>query len=78
MDIEILRGIFDNLGFGLMSDEDLNVLVDAADGDGDGRVNLEDFRGMCDSSNTANTEGARMKPQDSGCAQEKKVNDYCT
>lgn len=49
MDAEILRGIFDNLGFGQMSDEDLAVLVEAADGDGDGRVSLEDFRGMCNS-----------------------------
>lgn len=49
MDAEILRSIFDNLGFGQISDEDLSVLVEAADGDGDGRVSVEDFRGMCDS-----------------------------
>lgn len=49
MDKETLRSIFDNLGFGQMSDEDLAVLVEAADADGDGRVSIEDFRGMCDS-----------------------------
>lgn len=49
MDTEILRGIFSNLGFGEMSDADLEILVDAADGDGDGKVSLADFRGMCDS-----------------------------
>lgn len=49
MDTEILRSIFSNLGFGQLSDEDLTVLVEAADGDGDGKVSLADFRGMCDS-----------------------------
>lgn len=49
MDTEILRSIFDNLGFGQVSYEDLAVLVEAADGDGDGRVSLQDFRGMCNS-----------------------------
>lgn len=49
MDTEILRSIFSNLGFGEMSDADLAILVEAADGDGDGRVSLADFRGMCGS-----------------------------
>ncbi|CAN0367140.1 unnamed protein product [Ectocarpus sp. 12 AP-2014] len=49
MDTEILRSIFDNLGFGKMSDEDLAILVEAADGDGDGRVGISDFREMCGS-----------------------------
>lgn len=49
MDTEILRSIFSNLGFGQLSDEDLTVLTEAADGDGDGKVSLADFRGMCDS-----------------------------
>lgn len=49
MDTETLRSIFDNLGFGQVSPDDLAVLVEAADGDGDGRVSLQDFRGMCNS-----------------------------
>lgn len=49
MDAEVLRSIFNNLGFGQLSDEDLGVLIEAADGDGDGRVSLEDFREMCSS-----------------------------
>lgn len=53
MDAEVLRSIFSNLGFGQISDEDLSVLIEAADGDGDGRVSLEDFRGMCDSTRKA-------------------------
>lgn len=52
MDAEILRNIFDNLGFGHLSDEDLAVLVEAADSDGDGRVGIDDFRLMCDSLGT--------------------------
>lgn len=49
MDNGILKSIFSNLGFGQLSDEDLMVLIEAADGDGDGKVSLTDFRGMCDS-----------------------------
>lgn len=49
MDTKILRSIFDNLGFGQLSDDDLAVLVEAADGDGDGRIGIADFRGMCES-----------------------------
>lgn len=49
MDTGILRSIFSNLGYGQLSDEDLAVLIEAADGDGDGKVSLADFRGMCDS-----------------------------
>lgn len=46
MDADTLKRIFENLGFGKMSDEDLEVLIESADGDGDGRVSLEDFRGI--------------------------------
>lgn len=46
MDPEILRGTFQSLGFGEISDQDLSLVVEAADRDGDGRVSLADFRGM--------------------------------
>lgn len=69
MDTDILRRIFDNLGFGKMSDKDLDVLVDAADGDGDGRVSVEDFRGMCDSSKKRDGT-SKDKPDKSGQRQE--------
>ncbi|CAN0050779.1 unnamed protein product [Scytosiphon promiscuus] len=49
VDLEILRSIFDNLGFGQLSDNDLAVLVEVADSDGDGRIGITDFRGMCES-----------------------------
>lgn len=56
MDPEILRRIFDNLGFGEMSDGDLKALLYTADGDCDGRLGIEDFRRLCDSSKTGNSE----------------------
>eukprot|EP00656_Telonema_subtile_P050355 TRINITY_DN649_c0_g1_i2.p1 TRINITY_DN649_c0_g1~~TRINITY_DN649_c0_g1_i2.p1 ORF type:complete len:178 (+),score=57.60 TRINITY_DN649_c0_g1_i2:167-700(+) len=43
---EILRGIFKQLDYGEITDEDLQVLIQAADVDGDGKISLEDFRGM--------------------------------
>merc|ERR1712166_1335486 len=45
-DPEILRNIFKQLDYGDITDEDLQVLIQAADVDGDGRISLEDFRGM--------------------------------
>ena len=34
------------MGYGEITDDDLTVLVEAADADGDGKISLEDFRGM--------------------------------
>merc|ERR1711988_1637331 len=45
-DPEILRNIFQSLDYGEITDEDLQVLIQAADVDGDGKISLEDFRGM--------------------------------
>lgn len=68
MDAEILRSVFDSLGFGQMSDEDLAVLVEAADGDGDGRVSVEDFRGLCDSAHKRE-QAPNVKAEDADQAQ---------
>lgn len=46
IDHETLRGIFENLGYGEITDDDLSVLVETADVDRDGKISLEDFRGM--------------------------------
>lgn len=46
MDAETLRSIFENLGYGEITDEDLQVLVETADMDKDGRISEEDFRNM--------------------------------
>eukprot|EP01083_Nonionella_stella_P020420 56624_1 len=47
---EVLRSIFSQLGFGRITNEDLAILVETADCDGDGKVSLEDFRNMLDQS----------------------------
>ena len=46
VDTETLRGIFGNLGYGEITDEDLKVLIATADADGDGKISREDFRQM--------------------------------
>ncbi|CAM9126561.1 unnamed protein product, partial [Choristocarpus tenellus] len=47
MDREVVRTVFQKVGYGMITDEDLDTLVEAADGDSDGRVGLEDFRQIC-------------------------------
>ena len=37
---------FEALGFGEITDQDLDILIETGDGDGDGRISLADFRGM--------------------------------
>ena len=46
VDNEILRNIFTNLGFGDISDEDLDILIETGDADKDGKISLNDFRNM--------------------------------
>ena len=46
VDTSVLKGIFEKLGFGTITKEDIQILVDTADVDKDGRVSLEDFRAM--------------------------------
>ena len=46
VDTTVLRGIFEKLGFGTITEEDVKILVETADVDKDGRISLEDFRRM--------------------------------
>ena len=46
IDLEVFREILGNLGFGDITDQDIQTLIDTADVDGDGRVSLADFRKM--------------------------------
>ena len=46
VDIRTLQGMFENLGFGEVTDEDLTILIETGDTDKDGRISLSDFRGM--------------------------------
>ena len=44
VDTDTMRHVFESLGYGQISDEDLAVLIETADRDRDGRISLEDFR----------------------------------
>lgn len=46
VDPATLRAIFERLGYGEITDDDMAILVETADVDGDGRISLEDFRAM--------------------------------
>lgn len=48
VDTAVLRTIFKELGFGVVSDDDLQILVETGDVDGDGHISLADFRKMLD------------------------------
>ena len=48
VDTGVLRGIFEKLGFGTITEEDVKILVETADVDKDGKISLEDFRLMID------------------------------
>ena len=46
IDTGTLRSIFQSLGYGDMSEDDVMVLVETADVDKDGKISLDDFRQM--------------------------------
>jgi len=46
IDLDVFREILSNLGFGDITDQDIQTLIDTADVDGDGKVSLSDFRKM--------------------------------
>ena len=46
-----MKGIFEKLGFGTITKEDIQILVDTADIDKDGKISLEDFRNMINENN---------------------------
>lgn len=52
IDLDVFREILGNLGFGDVTDQDIQTLIDTADMDGDGRVSLADFRRMLPSNAT--------------------------
>ena len=51
IDGEKLRQTFLAYGFGELNDEEYEILIRAADVDGDGAISLDDFRNMLDSVN---------------------------
>jgi|TARA_B110000211_G_C13749161_1_gene408011 Ca2+-binding EF-hand superfamily protein len=48
VDTGVLRGIFEKLGFGTITEEDVRILIETADVDKDGKISLDDFRKMID------------------------------
>jgi calmodulin len=46
INIDVLKGIFGQLGFGEITDEDVKIVIETADADGDGKIGLEDFRNL--------------------------------
>jgi Ca2+-binding EF-hand superfamily protein len=46
VDLNVFKEILANLGFGEVTQQDIQTLIDTADVDGDGRVSLGDFRRM--------------------------------
>ena len=53
VDTSVLKGIFEKLGFGTITKEDRQILVDTADIDKDGKISLEDFRNMINENNSS-------------------------
>jgi Ca2+-binding EF-hand superfamily protein len=45
-DMAVMRDVFTKLGFDTLTEDDIQVLLDTADADGDGRISLDDFRAM--------------------------------
>lgn len=46
VNLEVLKTMMNKLGHSNITDEDLDVLVQAADVDGDGRISIDDFAMM--------------------------------
>ncbi|RNF00963.1 hypothetical protein TraAM80_07300 [Trypanosoma rangeli] len=46
VDVEVLSGIMKRIGFGDLSQEEMKLLIQTADFDKDGNINLEDFRNL--------------------------------
>ena len=46
LDIDILKRMLAQLGYNNLSDEDVDVLLETADVDKDGKVSIEDFAAM--------------------------------
>ncbi len=66
IDAERMRKVFANLGFGELSDEELILLMESADFDGDGKISLDDFRKLSSSmpGGHENTKDNKSPPDD--------------
>jgi len=48
VDTDVLKAIFEQLGYGPISEEDMQVLIEIADADGDGKISIDDWAFMMD------------------------------
>ena len=64
VDTSVLQAIFENLGFGEITQDDLAVLTETGDVDGDGRISLMDFRKMLDFNREPEPEVAAPAPSE--------------
>ncbi len=63
-DIDIMRQVFEGLGYTDLTGDDLEVLVEVADHDHDGLVSIHDFRAMVEKRAAAPTEEFDDKAHD--------------
>ena len=52
-DVEIMRQVFEGLGYSDLTGDDLEVLVEVADKDKDGMVSIQDFRALVEQRSAA-------------------------
>mmetsp|Transcript_39250 Transcript_39250/g.122854 ORF Transcript_39250/g.122854 Transcript_39250/m.122854 type:complete len:150 (-) Transcript_39250:203-652(-) len=60
---ETLRRVFQDLGFGEIAEDDVEILTETADINKDGKITLEDFRALLESPNGA-ASPAREAPEE--------------
>ena len=51
--MDIFRSILEQLQFGEVTEQDIQTLIDACDKDGNGKININDFRRMVSSASTS-------------------------
>jgi Ca2+-binding EF-hand superfamily protein len=59
-DVDIMRQVFEGLGYADLTGDDLEVLVEVADHDNDGLISLQDFRDMVDKRTAAPAPGQQI------------------
>lgn len=65
-DLDVLRDVFEHAGFENMSHEDVKVLMQTADVDGDGRITLDDFRAMLSKASAITATGLTSSSSSAG------------
>ena len=69
VDQGVLRRVFETLGFGEITDDDMKILIETGDVDKDGKISLADFREMVKLNSAAKDEEADVAAAAAGAAQ---------